>query len=159
MKFTLSLLKIIAVIASVLWVICAVSFFFPDSFIFREVITISLALTTSCSGVWFCAGLLASMLGGVVMLITTVGFLVVIGLWIAVALIDKGAKNILNKNKYLFWAGFITVALIILPIIWLAFAIPQSVNLYRTTDSPTLLNWFPLPTKWRTPLDGVPLYK
>jgi hypothetical protein len=35
-------------------------------------------------------------------------------------------------RKYLFWTGVITVALIILPLIGLVFAIPQFLNSYTT---------------------------
>jgi len=36
-------------------------------------------------------------------------------------------------RKYLFWTGVITIALIVLPLIGLAFAIPQFINTYTST--------------------------
>jgi TM2 domain-containing membrane protein YozV len=36
-------------------------------------------------------------------------------------------------RKYLFWTGVITAALIVLPLIGLAFAIPQFISSYTTT--------------------------
>ncbi|MFA6279041.1 MAG: hypothetical protein WCS97_02925 [Candidatus Paceibacterota bacterium] len=36
-------------------------------------------------------------------------------------------------RKYLFWTGVITIALIVLPIIGLAFAIPQLLDSYTST--------------------------
>ncbi len=36
-------------------------------------------------------------------------------------------------RKYLFWTGVITVALIVLPLIGLAFAIPSFISSYTTT--------------------------
>ena len=36
-------------------------------------------------------------------------------------------------RKYLFWTAVVTVALIVLPLIGLAFAIPQFINSYTTT--------------------------
>jgi len=35
-------------------------------------------------------------------------------------------------RKYLFWTGVVTVALIVLPLIGLVFAIPQFINSYTT---------------------------
>jgi membrane-associated HD superfamily phosphohydrolase len=74
-------------------------------------------------------------IGEVVRLITTIGFLVVIGLWTVVVLTDKNSKKMLSNNKYLFWTSVVTVALIVLPLIWFAFAIPQSINSYRATPN------------------------
>jgi hypothetical protein len=36
-------------------------------------------------------------------------------------------------RKYLFWTGVVTVTLIVLPLIGLAFAIPQFISSYTTT--------------------------
>ena len=36
-------------------------------------------------------------------------------------------------RKYLFWTGVITIALIVLPLIGLVFAVPQFINSYTTT--------------------------
>ena len=36
-------------------------------------------------------------------------------------------------RKYLFWTGVVTVALIVLPLIGLAFAIPSFISSYTTT--------------------------
>lgn len=36
-------------------------------------------------------------------------------------------------RKYLFWTGVVTVALVVLPLIGLAFAIPSFISSYTTT--------------------------
>lgn len=36
-------------------------------------------------------------------------------------------------RKYLFWTGVVTVILVVLPLIGLAFAIPSFINSYTTT--------------------------
>lgn len=45
-----------------------------------------------------------------------------------------GAYRAAEKvRKYLFWTGVITIALIVLPMIGLVFAIPQFISSYTTT--------------------------
>lgn len=46
---------------------------------------------------------------------------------------DKAYHAAESVRKYLFWTGVITAALIILPIIGLAFVIPQFLNSYGAT--------------------------
>lgn len=46
---------------------------------------------------------------------------------------DKAYHAAETVRKYLFWTGVITVALIVLPLIGLAFAIPQFISSYTTT--------------------------
>lgn len=46
---------------------------------------------------------------------------------------DKAYHAAESVRKYLFWTGVITVALIVLPMIGLAFAIPQFITSYTTT--------------------------
>ncbi len=46
---------------------------------------------------------------------------------------EKAYQASEKVRKYLFWTGVITVALIVLPLIGLAFAIPQFINSYTTT--------------------------
>ena len=46
---------------------------------------------------------------------------------------EKAYQTSEKVRKYLFWTGVITVALIVLPLIGLAFAIPQFINSYTTT--------------------------
>lgn len=46
---------------------------------------------------------------------------------------DKAYHAAESVRKYLFWTGVITVALIVLPLIGLAFAIPQFITSYTTT--------------------------
>ena len=36
-------------------------------------------------------------------------------------------------RKYLFWTGIVTIALVVLPIIGLAFALPSFIGTYTTT--------------------------
>lgn len=49
------------------------------------------------------------------------------------AKVDKAYYAAEIVRKYLFWTGVITAALIILPLIGLAFAVPQFINTYTTT--------------------------
>ncbi len=46
---------------------------------------------------------------------------------------DAAYRAAESTRKYLFWTGVVTVALIILPLIGLAFAIPQFLNSYTST--------------------------
>lgn len=46
---------------------------------------------------------------------------------------DKAYHAAETVRKYLFWTGVITVALIVLPLIGLMFAIPQFISSYTTT--------------------------
>jgi len=46
---------------------------------------------------------------------------------------DKAYQAAESTRKYLFWTGVITVALIVLPLIGLVFAIPQFISSYTTT--------------------------
>ena len=46
---------------------------------------------------------------------------------------EKAYQAAESARKYLFWTGVITVALIVLPLIGLAFAIPQFISSYTTT--------------------------
>jgi hypothetical protein len=46
---------------------------------------------------------------------------------------DRAYKAAETVRKYLFWTGVITVALIVLPLIGLAFAIPSFISSYTTT--------------------------
>ena len=46
---------------------------------------------------------------------------------------EKAYQASEKVRKYLFWTGVITVALIVLPLIGLAFAIPQFISSYTTT--------------------------
>lgn len=46
---------------------------------------------------------------------------------------DRAYQAAETVRKYLFWTGVITAALIVLPLIGLAFAIPQFINSYTTT--------------------------
>ena len=46
---------------------------------------------------------------------------------------DRACRAAETVRKYLFWTGIITVALIVLPLIGLAFAIPQFISSYSTT--------------------------
>lgn len=53
----------------------------------------------------------------------------------------EGANNTADKayhaaekvRKYLFWTGIITILLIVVPLIGLAFALPQFISSYTTT--------------------------
>ena len=51
------------------------------------------------------------------------------------AKVDKAYHASETVRKYLFWTGVITVALIVLPLIGLAFAIPQFIGNYTSTLS------------------------
>lgn len=46
---------------------------------------------------------------------------------------EAAAASAEKVRKYLFWTGVVTAALIILPAIGLAFAIPQFLTTYTTT--------------------------
>jgi hypothetical protein len=46
---------------------------------------------------------------------------------------DRAYQAAETVRKYLFWTGIITVALIVLPLIGLTFAIPQFINTYTST--------------------------
>lgn len=54
---------------------------------------------------------------------------------------DAAFKAAESTRKYLFWTGVVTVALIILPAIGLAFVIPQFLNSYGASlNTDTLKN-------------------
>ena len=46
---------------------------------------------------------------------------------------DAAYKAAEKVRKYLFWTGIVTIALIVLPLIGLAFAIPQFIRNYTST--------------------------
>ncbi|MCR4275798.1 MAG: hypothetical protein NUV90_00200 [Candidatus Parcubacteria bacterium] len=46
---------------------------------------------------------------------------------------DAAYRAAESTRKYLFWTGVVTVALIVLPLIGLTFAIPSFINSYTTT--------------------------
>ena len=46
---------------------------------------------------------------------------------------DRAYQAAETVRKYLFWTGVVTIALIVLPLIGLAFAIPSFINSYTTT--------------------------
>lgn len=46
---------------------------------------------------------------------------------------EKAYQAAEKVRKYLFWTGVITVALIVLPLIGLMFAIPQFISSYTST--------------------------
>ena len=46
---------------------------------------------------------------------------------------EKAYQAAESSRKYLFWTGVVTVALIVLPLIGLAFAIPQFISSYTST--------------------------
>ncbi|MDP1689813.1 MAG: hypothetical protein Q8L52_01240 [bacterium] len=46
---------------------------------------------------------------------------------------DRAYHAAESARKYLFWTGVVTVALIVLPLIGLAFAVPQFIRSYTTT--------------------------
>ncbi len=46
---------------------------------------------------------------------------------------DKACQAAEKVRKYLFWTGVVTIALIVLPLIGLMFAIPQFISSYTTT--------------------------
>lgn len=48
---------------------------------------------------------------------------------------DKAYHAAESVRKYLFWTGVITVALIVLPLIGLAFAIPQLIGSYSSLNA------------------------
>lgn len=48
---------------------------------------------------------------------------------------DAAFRAAESTRKYLFWTGAITVALIVLPLIGLAFAVPSFISSYTTTLS------------------------
>ncbi|MCR4333871.1 MAG: hypothetical protein NUV60_02560 [Patescibacteria group bacterium] len=45
---------------------------------------------------------------------------------------DAAYRAAESTRKYLFWTGVVTVALIVLPLIGLAFAIPSFINSYTS---------------------------
>lgn len=47
--------------------------------------------------------------------------------------VDKAYHASETVRKYLFWTGVITVALIVLPLIGLAFVVPQFISTYTNT--------------------------
>jgi type IV secretory pathway component VirB8 len=49
------------------------------------------------------------------------------------SLAEKAYHAAESTRKYLFWTGVVTVALIVLPLIGLAFAVPQFINSYTST--------------------------
>ena len=49
------------------------------------------------------------------------------------ALAEKAYHAAESTRKYLFWTGVVTVALIVLPLIGLVFAIPQFMSSYTST--------------------------
>lgn len=49
------------------------------------------------------------------------------------ALAEKAARSAESARKYLFWTGVVTVALIVLPLIGLAFVIPSFLSSYGAT--------------------------
>lgn len=49
------------------------------------------------------------------------------------AKVDKAYHAAESVRKYLFWTGVVTVALIVLPLIGLAFAIPAFISSYSST--------------------------
>ncbi|MFA6414873.1 MAG: hypothetical protein WC217_01890 [Candidatus Paceibacterota bacterium] len=49
------------------------------------------------------------------------------------SLAERAYQAAESTRKYLFWTGVITVALIVLPLIGLAFAIPAFISSYTTT--------------------------
>ena len=46
---------------------------------------------------------------------------------------DAAYRAAESARRYLFWTGVITVALIVIPLIGLAFAIPSFISSYATT--------------------------
>lgn len=46
---------------------------------------------------------------------------------------EKAYRAAETARQYLFWTGVITAALVVLPIIGLAFVIPQFINTYTDT--------------------------
>ncbi len=46
---------------------------------------------------------------------------------------DRAYHAAETVRKYLFWTGVVTVALVVIPLIGLAFAIPQFISTYTTT--------------------------
>ena len=46
---------------------------------------------------------------------------------------DKAYHAAETVRKYLFWTGVVSIALVVLPLIGLAFAIPQFIGSYATT--------------------------
>ncbi len=46
---------------------------------------------------------------------------------------DAAFKAAESTRKYLFWTGVVTVALIVLPMIALAFVVPSFISSYTTT--------------------------
>jgi len=46
---------------------------------------------------------------------------------------EKAYQAAESSRKYLFWTGVVTISLIVLPLIGLAFAIPSFISSYTTT--------------------------
>lgn len=46
---------------------------------------------------------------------------------------DAAAKAAESTRKYLFWTGVVTVAVIVIPLIGLAFVTPSFINTYTST--------------------------
>lgn len=46
---------------------------------------------------------------------------------------EKAYRAAESTRKYFFWTGVITAALIVLPLLGLAFAVPQFISSYMTT--------------------------
>ncbi|MHB1163107.1 MAG: hypothetical protein ACYCZZ_01065 [Minisyncoccota bacterium] len=46
---------------------------------------------------------------------------------------DKAYHAAETVRKYLFWTGVVSIALVVLPLIGLAFVIPQFISSYTTT--------------------------
>ena len=46
---------------------------------------------------------------------------------------DKAYQAAESTRKYLFWTGVVTVALVVLPLIGLMFAVPSFISTYTTT--------------------------
>lgn len=49
------------------------------------------------------------------------------------AIADNAYRAAESTRKYLFWTGVVTIALIVLPLIGLALAIPQFISSYTET--------------------------
>ncbi len=46
---------------------------------------------------------------------------------------DAAYKAAESTRKYLFWTGVVTIALIVIPLIGLAFVVPNFINTYSST--------------------------
>jgi type II secretory pathway component PulF len=47
--------------------------------------------------------------------------------------VEKAYQSADKARKYLFWTGVVTIILFVVPLIGLAFAIPQFINSYTTS--------------------------